>query len=265
MQLNIGSDNFNKNFLISIWMHVILIVIALAGGEIMKKYFGSTDVEIIRSAIRVDVVGMPKFTVQELKQLEKIAAEIPKEPETAKAETAPAKPETEDVIKKDDLVIEEVDKKKKKSSFLSVLNEYSSKKVTGKEEKKGKKEGTSDKNLQALVIEGNRLSQGTALTGDFSDGPTSEFASYGQTLPGVVRPFWKLPEWLMNKNLRCRIKIFISSSGQLLKLQLLESSGDAEFDSRAEKSIRDAAPFPKPSDAVGSRLTRSGIILGFPL
>jgi TonB family protein len=264
VRATIGSDNFNKNFLISLWMHVILITLALIGGDILAKYFGSSDVEIVRSAIRVDVVGMPKFTVQELKELEKIAAELPKEPEAVKAEKAPAKPEAEDIIKKDDLVIQEVDKKKKKSSFLSVLNEYSTKKVKGKEEKKGKKEGSSDKNLEALVLEGNRLSQGSALTGDYADGPGSEFAGYVQTLPGVIRPQWKLPQYLMDKNLRCRIKIFLSNTGKLLKLEVVESSGEPEFDGRAENAIR-TTEFPKPSEAAAKRLTSSGIILGFPL
>ena len=46
---------------------------------------------------------------------------------------------------------------------------------------------------------------------------------------------------------------------------MVESSGQDEFDARAKKAIQDAAPFPKPSNEIGTRLTRSGIILGFPL
>src|SRR6478672_9238311 len=104
-------------------MHIAIVAIAFLGGEVLSKYFRNNDVEIIRSAIRVDVVGMPKFTVQELKIMEKTAVELPKEPEVEKGEKVEAKPETEDVIKKDDLVIQEVDKKKKKTSFLSVIND----------------------------------------------------------------------------------------------------------------------------------------------
>lgn len=265
--MQLAQKDFNKSFLISLGMHILLVALALLGGQLMNKIFGSGDVEIIRSAIRVDVVGMPKFTVQELKDLEQKAADLPKEPEIAKGEKVEAKPEVEDVIKKDDLVIQEVDKDKpkKKSSFLNVLSEYSNKKVAPKEQKKGKTAGTADKNLQALVLEGNRLSQGTALTGDFADGPTSEFAGYVQTLPGAIRPYWKLPSYLMDQDLKARIKIFISTSGQLLKLEMVESSGQAEYDARAEKAIRDAAPFSVPPEAVGARLTSSGIILGFPL
>jgi TonB family protein len=68
----------------------------------------------------------------------------------------------------------------------------------------------------------------------------------------------------LEKDLRCRIKIFLSTEGKLLKLEILESSGVSEFDSRAETAIRDST-FPKPSEEVGLRLTQSGIILGFPI
>ena len=92
----------------------------------------------------------------------------------------------------------------------------------------------------------------------------SEFSAYVQNLPGIIRPFWKLPTHLLDKNLRCRIKIFLSPTGQLLKAEMQESSGDPEFDGRAEQALRSAS-FPRPSEEVGIRLTNSGIILGFPI
>jgi hypothetical protein len=254
--------DFSKNFLVSFGAHLALFLLAFAGGELVSKVFKSNDVEIIRSSIRVDVVGMPKFTVQELKKMEAEPV-IESRPEVVKGAKEETKTEAEDVIKKDDLVIQE-ESKKKKASFLNLLNDYSSKKVSAKSEKKGERSGSSDKNLDSLIIEGNRLSKGSALVGDYTDEQNSEFSAYVQNIPGVIRPFWKLPTYLLEKNLRCRIKIFLSSEGKLLKLELQESSGVAEFDSRAEKAVRDAT-FPRPSDIVGTRLTNSGIILGFPI
>lgn len=259
------NKDFNRSFLISFGCHILIFFLSLATGQLISKVFKNNDIEIIRSSVRVDVVGMPKFTVQELRDMQKVA-DLPKVEEKApgvKEETV-IKTEVEDVIKKDDLVIQE-EGKKKKASFLNLLSDYSNKKVTAKEQPKGKKNGVDRKNLDSLVVEGNRLSQGSALVGDYSDEANSEFGSYVQTLPGIIRQFWKLPSYLMDKNLRCRIRIYLSSSGQVLKLDLMESSGQSEFDARAEKAIRDAAPYPKPSEAVGSRLTNSGIILGFPL
>lgn len=261
-------QNFTKNFFMSFGAHLLLVLLAFAGGEVVRRVFKNEDVEIIRASVRVDVVGMPKFTIQELKNMQK-EAPAPAEPEVARGAKEETKKEVEDVIKKDDLVIEQQTKEKKKKSFLNLISDYSSVKVTAKETAKetakGSKKGAGNKNLDSLILEGNRLSKGTALVGDYSDDANSEFASYVQTLPEIVRSHWKLPSYLLEKNLRCRIRIYLSMNGQLIKVEVQESSGQSEFDARAEKAIRDAAPFPKPSEIVGTRLTSSGIILGFPL
>lgn len=253
--------DFNKNFLVSFGAHVLVVLLSFAGGELISKVFKSNDVEIIRSSVRVDVVGMPKFTVQELKKMQAQPI-VENQPEVAKGVKEETKTETEDVIKKDDLVIQE--EGKKKANFLNMLNDYSSKKVTAKVEKKGTRSGEGNKNLDSLIIEGNRLSKGSALVGDYTDEQNSEFSAYVQNLPGIIRPFWKLPSYLLEKNLRARIKIFLSPEGKLLKLEMQESSGDPEFDARAQSAVR-SATFPKPSAEVGARLTNSGIILGFPI
>ncbi len=253
--------DFNKNFIYSLGVHGLLVLLSFAGGELISKVFHNNDIEIIRSSVRVDVVGMPKFTAQELKKMQAEPV-IQNEPEVAKGVKEETKTETEDVIKKDDLVIQE--EGKKRESFLNILNDYSSKKVTAKVEKKGKVAGEGNKNLDSLIIEGNRLSKGSALVGDYTDEQNSAFSAYVQNMPGFIRPNWKLPQWLLEKQLRCRIRIFLSPAGKILKLEMQESSGEPEFDSRAQSAIR-AANFPQPTAEVGARLTNSGIILGFPL
>ena len=262
---SIDNKNFTKNFLISLGGHIALILLSLAAGEAIDTAFKNNDVEIIRSSVRVDVVGMPKFTVAELKkmQAEPVIEKTPEVPvKGAKEETVS---EADDVIKKDDIVIQE--EGKKKESFLNMLNDYSSKKVKAKpkSEKKGAATGAANpKNLDSLIIEGNRLSKGSALVGDYTDEQATEFSAYVQNIPGVIQPHWKLPTHLMNQNLRCRIKIYLSPAGNLLRTQMMESSGNPDFDEKADWSIRQAK-FPKPSEEVGKRLTNSGIILGFPL
>ncbi len=259
-----SNSSFTKKFLISCVAHLCLLGMAAMAGKVIGSIWKNNDIEVIRSSVRVDVVGMPKFTVQELKEMEKNAVDLPKEPEAVKSpDKVEAKPETEDVIKKDDLVIQEAAKEKKKTSFLNSLSDYAKKDVK-KDTKKGKIDGAANENLKALALEGNRLSQGSALTGDYSDEANSEFGGYVQTLPGAIRPQWKLPQHLIDKPLRCRIRIYLNTSASVIKLDIVESSGDPEFDERAVKAIR-ATNFPKPSEAVGKRLTNSGIILGFPL
>jgi colicin import membrane protein len=256
--------DFSKNFLISCGAHAFLVLIScLAGSSILNILNPNTNVEIIRSSVRVDVVGMPKFTIKELKEIqEEPIAKAEPEPVGAKIETK-VETDTPDVIKKDDLIIEEK-AKSKKTSFMNLITDYSSKKVAPSENKKGKSKSTN-KDLNSLIIEGNRLSKGSALVGDYSDEQNSEFSGYVQTLPELVRAHWKLPSYLMNQNLKCRIALYLSASGDVVKTELIESSGQGEFDARAEKAIRDASPFPKPGASVVTRLANSGIILKFPL
>lgn len=254
---------FTKNFLISCGAHVLLVAFAFLGGQLVMSVFKSNnDVEIIRSAVRVDVVGMPKFTVQELKAMQE--AERKAEAVEVQGKKEETKTETEDVIKKDDLVIQEEGKSKSKTSFMNLISDYSSKKVAKKENKKGEKAGSTQK-LDSLILEGNRLSKGSALVGEYTDQENSEFAAYVQSLPDLIRNFWKLPSYLKDQGLKCRVRIFLSQSGEILKLEIHESSGQSEFDARAEKAVREAAPFPAASDKVAARLTNSGIILGFPI
>lgn len=261
-----NTSSFTKNFLISFGVHLGLLALAATAGKFVGSIFQDKGVEIIRSSVRVDVVGMPKFTVQELKEMEKQAVELPKETQAVKSpDKVEATKETEDVIKKDDLVIQEQgkEKEKKKANFLSTLSDYAKVKVN-KDTKKGKKDGAANENLKALALEGNRISQGSALTGDYSDEANSEFGAYVQKLPGTIRPYWNLPSYLKDKDLKCRIKIYLSATGSLLKLDLAESSGNSEYDERAIRAVR-STNFPAPSEAVAPRLTSSGIILGFPL
>lgn len=263
MLTEVEDKDFYRHFLLSFGVHVFLVLIAYLGGGVLVKAFKlNNNVEIIRASVRVDVVGMPKFTVKELKALQAEPVAKP-EPENqgAKEETV-VKDEAQDVIKKDDLVIKEKGELKK-SSFMSLISNYSNKKVSAKEKKRGEKTGA--KNLDSLIIEGNRLSKGSALVGDYSDEQNSEFSAYVQAIPELVRTQWKLPSYLKEQNLKCRIAVYLSSFGQVLKTELIESSGQGEFDSRAEKAIRDASPFPKPAAQVAPRLASSGIILRFPL
>lgn len=273
--LNADLDtDIRKSFAISFGAHVLLLFSAIL---VTKFLIGPSskrnlEIEIIQSSVRVDVVGMPKFTVQELKEMQKNAA--PAEPEAKPQEAAPQVAETpkeevkEDVIKENDLVVEE---QKKKNDFNSLLSSYSSKKVKKKDTPAPAKvantviSGKGSKIIDNLILEGNRVSSGSALVGDITNEASSEFSAYVQAMPEKVRVHWKLPSYLLNQNLKCRIKVYLNSSGNLIKTEVVESSGVDEFDTRAMRAIKDAAPFPNPSKDVGTRLATYGIILGFPI
>lgn len=264
--------DIKKSFLISFGAHALLILCTVLVTTFIIGPSRNLEIEIIQSAVRVDVVGMPKFTVQELKEFQKNAA--PAEPEAkeipaeVKVAETPKEEVKEDVVKEGDLVIEE---KKKKNDFQNLLSNYSSKKVVKKADTPVAKptnkviSGQGSKVLNSLILEGNKVSSGSALVGDVTSESSSEFAAYVQGMPEKVRVHWKLPTYLMDKNLKCRIRIYLSASGGLIKTEFVESSGVSEFDAKALRAIQDAAPFPQPSPAVGTRLATYGIILGFPI
>lgn len=260
-------EKFWKNLGLSLGVHAAFIIIAVLVGKLSFSLFNNDKVEIIHSSVRVDVVGMPKYTIQELKEIQKQIANdpVPQEaPAKGKEEVVTKKEEAPDVIKEGDLVIKEKDKDAKKKSLSNLLANYSDKKVKAKELKKGTREGTG-KDLDALIIEGNRLSKGSALVGDYSDTENTAYVAYVQSIPELVRPFWKLPSYLLGKELRARVRVYINQSGNIIKTEIYESSGQAEFDTRAEQALKSAAPFPAPAPDVAPQLSRYGVILGFPL
>jgi colicin import membrane protein len=255
------SDDFKSSFMLAIALHLFLIMIAfIAGRVIYKTMKPDAAMEIMRASVRVDVVGMPKMTLQELKEME-LPAEAPTaEPNPAEATKteiteAPAKPY--DVVMPDE--------KKTTKSFSNFLQEYSTKKVkTSTKTKQGDRAGKPT-GLDSLIVEGNRLSKGTALTGDTSDMANSAFVGYVQTLPDRVREHWRLPGFLREQQLKCRIHIWIGLRGEILKTEIRESSGNSEFDTKAEAAVRAAAPFGVPPVDAAPQLSARGIILGFPL
>jgi colicin import membrane protein len=264
MMTDLDKDFF-RNFLISLGGHSGFVLIAFLGGSIISDIFKTNqNVEIIRSSVRVDVVGMPKFTVKELMVMEALPKVAPQVATKGDADDSQSKEDAHDKINKGDLIILEEGVSKKKSSFMNIIADYSKKKVAPADKKLGGK-SVLNKNLESLIIEGNRLSKGSALVGDFSDEQNSIFSMYVQSLPQLVRAHWKLPSYLMNQSLKCRIAIYLSPSGELLKTELIDSSGTNEFDARAEKAIRDAAPFPPPAADIAARLSTIGVILRFPL
>lgn len=255
------SDEFKSSIMLAVALHLFLIMIAVIVGRVVQnKFQPDAAMEILRASVRVDVVGMPKYTLQELKAMElpsESPSETPAPQEATKTEVTEAPP------KPDDLVIP--DEKKSTKSFSNFLQEYSSKKVKTSTKTKPGEKGGKPSGLDSLIIEGNRLSKGTALTGDTSDMANSAFVGYVQTLPDRVREHWRLPGFLREQALKCRVHVWIGMRGEILKTEIKESSGNSEFDSKAEAAVRSAAPFGVPPVDAAPQLAARGIILGFPL
>jgi colicin import membrane protein len=262
LQYHADEERFKRYLKIAGGAHIGVVVIILllqliAGINIfdnkMKK-----EVTMIQSAVRVDVVGMPKYTVQELKKM-RVAPAIPED----KGKSEPSKDES-----KSDVEFKKVGKKVDLSKLLSNL---SAKKVRAKTKKKGKTKKdfkkllAQNKNLRSLVLEGNKVSKGTSVVGDTLQQEQTMFNDYIANLPNIVRPNWKLPTYLLDQELKCRVRVYIAANGKILKTEVFESSGVEEFDRKAIRAVKDSDPLPPPSGDILAKVASGEVILGFPL
>lgn len=246
-----NQSNLKPYLIKAVIFHVSFVVLAIILNYLFSLNlfkFNDADykIEVIQSAVRVDVVGMPKLTVKELKEA---------------VVEAPAKGE-----EKATEVVKEEAPKDESASFSSFLSQYSKKNV---DKPKGKTKGSENaidrKKLNNLVLEGNKVSQGTSLVGDSLKQEMTAYTTYVGNLPNLVRPNWKLPSYLMDKDLKCRVRVFISKTGAIIKTEIHESSGTSEFDQRALRAIKEVGSFPTPPNEIVSRLAAGDVILGFPL
>ena len=163
-----------------------------------------------------------------------------------------------------------------KVNILDIVKKLGNKKVKTmayapkKNAKKSKLQRQREKEINSLLIEGNKLSKGHNLTDGGTLSKEEElrkvFENYAEQLRSSVKSYWKLPEYLKeDSNLRCRVQIFLSSEGELLNIDIYESSGNEEYDKRAIQTVKNAAPFPPAKKDIAERILSGDLILGFPL
>lgn len=247
--IELRDNNFNKAFSLALLAHLLLITIGVLLTQIQtKKHKAENSQEIyIKSAVRVDIVAMPTLTQKEIKELPMLDTGAP-EPLEAPAEKAQP-------VKKVDL--------------SNLLKDFSKKtKAPKAKDSKSKDEAIDQKQmarLRGLVLEGNKVSKGTTKLGDSKEINLSEYNTYVGSLPSFVRPHWKLPTYLRQEGLKCRVRIFISKTGKILNKEIYQSSGNNDFDQRALRAIDATKTFPKPPEGIQSRLLSGSATLGFPL
>ncbi|MBD65655.1 MAG: hypothetical protein CME62_10645 [Halobacteriovoraceae bacterium] len=253
MFVSTHKEDFSKYYSWAVIFHCFIVLLIFALTEFLdlsRTPLKIKDVQEIKASVRVDVVAMPKLT---LKELEKVELSKPAEPEPAVPEKTQPTNETSKV---------EYKKVKKKVDMKNLLSQYSQKKVETKKVVQKKKLNTDLKNI---ILEGNKISQGSSTVGEKSDNKNEVFINYIQSFPDIVRPYWKLPSYLLEQDLRCRLRLYISSVGKIIKIEIFESSGELEYDNKAIEAVRKSSPFPKPPAEVKQRVLQGDVILGFPL
>ena len=255
---------FRNSLVIHLGLLLAVIIFYLVKGFFFEKR-KMANILLVKSSVRVDVVAMPRMTLKELKSA---GADISME--VGKKIIADDLPSTTPPKKSN---APEFKVSKKKMDFKDILKKYSGQKRVEKVRKtatKEKKPSSSlkrvgDKKLKQLILAGNRLSKGNTLTGEGGAEVQTLFQEYASQFPDWVRPHWNLPGYLINRNLQCRIRVFVSAMGDLIKVKVMNSSNDEEYDRKAVAAIERAAPFPAPPETIRARVVKGDIILGFPL
>jgi TonB family protein len=269
------SQDLRKSFLMAFGAHGLLILFIILATKfhwipvISSLSPLSPEVKILQTAVRVDVVAMPTQTLKELKSRD--LAPPPENPEKALEKAQEASQETGNKEQAQDKEEEPIGKtvefkKVGKKDFMSLLKNLSKKEVkSGTTGSKSKGKMLDREELNSLIISGNKISKGNSLTGTAGVADEGAFAQYVSAIPFRVKNFWRLPSYLLGRNLKCRIRIYINSSGELIRSNVFESSGVDEFDQRALEAVQAASPFPAPEESFSGRLVRGEIALGFPL
>lgn len=269
---NEAPENLTRSFYKSLGIHGAVALLLYVGNIVSpmvanKNIFKlNPDIKFLKSAVRVDVVAMPTQTLEELKKIE-IApgptAPIVESAAKVEAEKAP------EIVEENAQALE-LKKFEKKKNFLSLLKNISKTSPTEKAKKTDAKitstlKGLSGKDVSGVVLLGNKVSQGNSVTGTSGEVDAGAFASYVSAIPHKIKPFWKLPSYLIGKNLQCRVRVFIAANGEVLNAEIYESSGVSDYDEKAIEAVKAASPFPIPQQSYKSRLLNGEIALGFPL
>ena len=252
-----------KSLCIHSGLLLTVVLFSLVTGFFSKKQ-RQANILLVKSSVRVDVVAMPRMTLKELKNIEVDIRGVGEKKAVPDSSTPP-------VPQKSDGAEFKVEKKEIK--FKDMLKKYSGRKRVEKAQKivKNKHKAASSlntlgsKKLKKLILAGNRLAKGNTLTGEGGAEIQGQFQEYASRFPDWVRPHWNLPGYLMNKNFQCRIRVFVSATGELIKVKVVDSSNEDEYDQKAIAAIENASPFPPPPDSIRARVIKGDIILGFPL
>jgi colicin import membrane protein len=237
---------------ISFLAHFFLLIATILFQKGFNLLQPNATITTVIPSIRVDVVGMPKMTLQELKKL-------------SSGEGGGSTSEEDQSITKEES--DSLTFKKKGKNLSEILRLEALKKISLKEETQKTGKGGKGKikgDLSELVLEGNKISKGMAIIGDTRGMVMGAFGQYVSSIPDFVRPNWKLPATLLESNLNCRVRIYLNADGKLEKAELFESSGNKEYDKRAIQAVMNSS-FPKPSKEIIDKVRSGNILLGFPL
>lgn len=267
-ELLIHEEPLNNGIAVSVVMHVFIFL-----AFTVKALFFTEPMIDFSQAVRVDLVGLPSKIPDQslvLPPKNEEAKESAPTKEVIKEKTANSAPITAKPVPKlvakpeaDSISLDRIKNKQKlamsKLKMMNAMDKLKSE-VSEEEKKEQRLAGNGNTKAGSLVIKGNIISPGTALTGLSK----LQHDSYVSDLDRHIKEHWTLPEWLTTKDYKAQIRVYINSKGILVRKVLTRSSGNPTYDEYAMDTIDKSTPFPPPPEKLSAVLEVNGFTVGFP-
>lgn len=251
----------SQSFIFSIVLHSLLLLFFIG----QKVFTPQLKPMVIEPTLRVDLVGLPDLTKNEMPEalLRNAPKEIPAPvPEKIK-EAEPPK-----LIEKAEMSIPDKKipppKKGIPEKTVPLKNQISNalNRIKSIESLKMEQEASERDTQNATLIKGNRISKGSSLSGAAKEALE---VSYFEKVKDALNDNWALPPWLARLPLSAQVLIQIDAEGHVLSSRFIKSSGNSQFDQMVKTTIQETIPFPRPPKNLLSQISEKGFVLGFPL
>ncbi|MCC6271039.1 MAG: TonB family protein [Microbacteriaceae bacterium] len=235
-----SADKLSHGLRWSVILHGILFFVIL-----IKSLVFPSEQEAYIPALRVDLVGLPDLTRQELERIK---------PPRGMQEEASSPSEKTPPAEKEDMVLHPKKITKPDSRTSQIKNALARIKALSRIQ--------SEDSAPDAPIKGNQISKGYALSGQAKE---SAQAGYHDLLLEHVRAQWELPVWLARQNLSAQVILTIDNQGRVRNLVFIKPSGHAPFDDAVKRAVYTSQPLPYPPPELRKAMLIDGVKLGFPL
>lgn len=227
---------------------------------ILKSLVFPSKPVIYTPSLRVDLVGLPDILKKDKEALNKVVSQslekaLKDAENQAKAQekVAPQKVKpTKEIANPNDMILNPTKTASAKDRAKKMKNALDRIKALQKIEKE----------VEAVVIKGNKLSPGSSLDGNAKE---SQEANYIDLVRERLREEWQLPIIVARLNLSAQVEITIDTKGRVRSFRFKKFSGNSQFDEAVKRTIAQAQPFPAPPKGMRDQLLIDGILVGFPL
>jgi len=269
-------DDVKRGFQKALLVHAGLLsvlfihdIVSQLNHDSAKDKAREAALRMTKSAIRVDLVDLPRLKLEDMKAID-LTQEVGTPPPPAAEETAPepksASP-SETAMKFNDGKKEAVKLFEKKESATDRMKSIRErlradarrKEIISKlEPADGKKATGKAGNRPELA--GNIKSAGFALTGELA----TESNAYNGKIRAHVQRHWNVPDWLLTGKHHAQVILHIGPDGKVLKKSFFKRSDNEQFNDSVMQAIDAADPLPAPPKELQPLYTEEGIVWGFP-